>query len=1046
MMRWIVESSVRLRILVFTIAALLFAFGWVQLRDMPIDVFPEFDPPMVEIQTEALGLSATEVESLITLPLEGNLLNGVAWLDRIYSKSVTGLSSILLVFEPATDPIKARQMVQERLTQSYALPNVSKPPTMIQPLSATSRAMIVRLSSDTLTPIQMGVLARWTVQPRLMGVAGVANVAIWGQRDRQLQVLVDPAELKAKGVSLDQVIATAGEALWVSPLSFLESSAPGTAGWIDTPNQRLGIHHLLPISSPDDLAKVPVKNRTDLVLGDVANVVEGHQALIGDTTLGDSSNLLLVIEKFPGANTLKLTRGVEEALDALRPGLAGVEIDTHVFRPANYIEAAVGNLSNALLVSAVLLLLVLLVFFFSWRTALISFVAITLSLVTAVLVLYLRGATFNMMILAGLTIALAAVIDDAIIDVENVMRHLRQPRPEGSDTTPAAIIVDTLLDMRSSVTFATLLVLLAVLPLLFLPYLAGNFFQPLIVSFVLALIASIVVALTITPALCVTLLAGMQPDRSEPPVIRGLQRVYRTVLAPVMSAPFLALLVVLVVIVAGLATLPFLDWSLQPSFKQTDLLINWEGAPGTSLAAMNRINTQVSQELRSISGVRNVGWHVGRAVTGDQVVGSNFASLWVNLDPAAPYDPTVAAIREAIDGYPGLTHTMQTYQPERVSDVLTAAGSEIAVRIYGYDLEVLREKAQEISQAVTEINGITAAQTTSLAEEPQVEIKVDLAAAGEYGMKPGDVRRQATTLLSGLQVGNLYEDQKVFDVMVWGMPELRNGLPNIRNLLITTPAGDQVPLSELADVRIAPAPVSVERDAVSRFVDVRATVEGRDLAAVTADIRGRLSMIDFPSEYHAEVLGEFAERQAAQQRALVVALVAGLGMYLLLQASFANWRLALIAWLTLPMVLAGGALAVYVGGGVITLGALFGLLAVFAIAARNVVVLTNHLQRLRQQDGAVFGREVVMRAAQDRLAPILMTVLAVAFALLPLLFGDDAAGLEMLRPLAVVMLGGLCATTLLDLFILPSLYLRFGAGRASAPSSAPLAGAGAAAD
>lgn len=1047
MMRWIIESSMRLRYLIIAVAVILLAFGLAQLRDMPVDVFPEFDPPMVEVQTEALGLSATEVESLITVPMEGNLLNGVAWLDHIYSTSVTGLSSILLIFEPGTDPIRARQMVQERLNQSYALPNVSKPPAMIQPLSTTSRVMMVGLSSESLTPIEMGVLARWTIQPRLMGVPGVANVAIWGHRDRQLQVQVDPAHLKEKGVTLDQVIATAGEALWVSPLSYLQSSAPGTAGWIDTPNQRLGIHHLLPISSPDDLAKVVVKGSDGLQLGEVANVVEGHQALIGDAMPGSGANLLLVIEKFPGANPLKITQGVEAALAALGPGLTGVTIDTNVFRPANYLELAIGNLSTALLTGALLLLLVLFAFFFNWRTSLISFLAITMSLTAALYVLYLRGTTFNVMILAGLIIGLAAVIDDAIIDVDNVMRRLRQPRTEaeGAAVPAATVMLDALLEMRSSVLFATLLVLLGVLPVLFFPYLAGNFFQPVVVSFVWALLASLVVALTVTPALCLALLGETAPGRRASPLVRGLQRAYGAALTPAMRVPFVALLVAVIIIIGGAAALPMMAWSPLPDLKQTDLMIQWQGAPGTALEAMNRITAQVTQELRAIPGVRNVGSHVGRAVTGDQVVGSNAGMLWVNLDSAAPHAATVAAVREVIDGYPGLFRAVQTYQPERVGDTLTLAGGEIAVRIYGHDLAMLEDKAQEVSQMLAGINGITEAQPASLGEEPQVQIEVDLAAAGQYGMKPGDVRRQATTLLSGLQVGNLYEEQKVFDVLVWGAPEIRSSLTSIRNLLITTPSGEQVPLGEIADVRIAPAPVSIRRDAVSRYVDVAATVQGRDLAAVAADIRGQLEVIEFPREFHAEVLSEAAERQAAQQRTLAVALVALLGAYLLLQASFGSWRLALIAWLTMPVVLAGGVLAALIGGGVLSLGSIFGLLAVFTIGVRNVVVLTNHLQSVRRREGAAFDRELILRVGLDRVAPLVMTAVATAVVLLPLVLAGDIAGLELLRPMAIVMLGGLVAATVLNLFLLPALYARFGAGRASAEPSTQLAPAASAA-
>ena len=487
MVRWIVESSMKLRFLIIILAVLLLILGFMQLRQMPVNVFPEIDPPYVEVQTEALGLSAEEVEAFITVPMEADLLNGVAWLDQIYSESVTGLSSILLVFEPGTDPIRARQMVQERLTQAHALPNVSTPPVMMQPLSSTTRAMMVGLSSEELSLIEMGVLARWNIKPRLLGVPGVANVAIWGQRERQLQVQVDPVKLHEHGVTLDQIIETTGEALWVSPLSFLESSSPGTAGWIDTPNQRLSLRHVLPISTAEDLARVAIVEHEDLTLADVTTVVEDHQPLIGDAALTTGPGLILVIEKFPGANTLEVTRGVEKALSDLQPGLQGIEMDTNLYRPANYIETAVANLSTMALIGLVLLALVLLAFYFQWRTALISLLAIPLSLMGAGMVLYLTDATFNMMMLAGMVVALVIIVDDAIVDVENVGQRLRQHHENGGDKSPMFIILDAILETRSPLGFALLIILLAVMPIFFLPGLTGAFFQPLAFSYVLAI-------------------------------------------------------------------------------------------------------------------------------------------------------------------------------------------------------------------------------------------------------------------------------------------------------------------------------------------------------------------------------------------------------------------------------------------------------------------------------------------------------------------------------------------------------------------------------
>jgi len=1045
MMRWIIRSSMQLRFLVVILAAALMVFGIAQLRNMPVDVYPEFDPPLVEVQTEALGLSAAEVESLITTPMEADLLNGVAWLDQIYSESVTGLSRVVLVFEPGTDPIRARQMVSERLTQAFALPNVSKPPVMLQPLSSTSRVMMVGLSSKNLSLIEMGVLARWNIKPRLMGLPGVANVAIWGHRDRQLQVLVDPKQLEAKGVSLTQVIETAGEALWVSPLSYLEASTPGTAGWIDTPNQRLGIRHLLPIVTPEDLSKVAVVESQGLLLGDVAKVVEDHQPLIGDAVLNNGPGYILVIEKFPGANTLDVTREVEAALDAMRPGLSGIEIDTNIFRPASYIELAAGNLAMVLLISAILMVVVLGAFFFSWRTALIGLIAIPLSLVAAGFVLYLRGATFNVMVLAGLMIALGAVIDDAIVDVENMMRRLRQAHQAGSDKSKMAIMLDASGEMRGPLAFATLIVLLAVLPLFFMQTLSGAFFQPLAVSYALALVASMAVALIVTPALSLALLGNAPLDRRESPLVRLLQSSYTGLLARAIRTPRPAYVAVVVIVLAGLAVVPFLEQALLPSFKQTDVLIQWDAAPGTSRSEMNRIATQASQELRAIPGVRNVGTHMGRAVTGDQPVGINSGELWLSLDPAANYDATVAAIQQVVDGYPGVFRTVQAYQPQRIGQALAGPDQDITVRVYGNDLAALGAKAEEVRQAMTQVNGVVEARASIQAEEPEVEIEVDLAAAERYGIKPGDVRRQATTLLSGLQVGNLFEDQKVFDVVVWGVPEIRNSLTNIRDLLIETPSG-YVRLEEVADVRIAPVPTMIKHDTVSRFIDVGATVSGRDLGSVAADMRQRLGAIQFPAEFHAEVLGDAVEREAALWRMLVVAAIALIGIFLLLQAAFASWRLAFVAFLTLPTALAGGVLAALAGGGILSLGSLVGFFTVLGIAVRNGILLIRHYQHLGQQEGEAFGPELVLRGARERLGPVVMTALATALALAPFVIFGAIPGLELVYPTAVVILGGLVTSLALNLFIMPALYLRFGASPAPAAARPQFVTAGGAAD
>jgi Cu/Ag efflux pump CusA len=949
----------------------------------------------------------------------------VAWLDKIYSSSVNGLSSIIMIFEPGTDPIRARQMVQERLLETFALPNVSDPPVMMQPLSTTNRVMMVSLSSEDLSLIDLGVLARWNIAPRLTGVPGVANVAIWGLREWQLQVLVDPVDLQEKGVTLDDVIATTGEAMWVSPLSYLESSTPGISGWIDTPNQRLSIMHRFPISSAEELSKIPVKG-TAYTLRDVSEVVEDHQPLIGDAILNDGEpGLLLVIEKFPNENTLEVTKAVEESLALMSEGLAGVEVDTTVFRPASYIELATGNLTTVLLIGAGLLLLVLFILYWDWRPTLVSLVAIPASLIFGLLVLYLFGTTLNVILLAGMVVALAIIVDDAIIDPENMQRRLRGQEGELEGEAKEDLIVEAGAEMRGPIVSAFLILLLVLLPIFLIQGVTGRFFEPFGIAFAVAMFLSTIVALVLTPSLSMVLLRNH--ERRESPIIGFFGRIYSGFVSGVIRAPRLTYIVVDVVVVLPLLTIPFLNLSLLPTFKQTDLRIQFDAAPGTSQPEMNRIVAQATNELKAIPGVRNIGSHIGRAITGDQLTGINSGEIWISIDPGANYDATRVAINEVVAGYPGLLRNVNTYQPERIDQVVaTESGKDMVVRVYGYEFDVLESKAEEVQAAMSSVDGLVDLQVEYFAMEPHVEIEVDLAAAERYQVKPGDVRRSATTLLNGLRVGSLYEEQKVFDVMVWGEPEIRSSLTDIENLLIDTPGGGHVRLREVADVRIVPSPINIRRDAVSRYIDITANVGGRSYGAVEADVENSIAGVNLPLEYHIELLGETAQRQTSQQQMLIIAGVAVLGILLLLQATFWSWHLAFAIFLTILASLSGGLVTAFIAGGEITLGSLFGFLVILGFSLRFNIVMVKHMQNLEQNEGVEFGTDLVVRGAVDRMKPVLITAFGFGIAFLPILFAGAIPGLEILHPMVVVSLGGLITATCFSLLVAPALYLRFG--------------------
>ncbi len=1039
-MRSVVGSSLRFRLLVMVAAAALIVVGVVGAGGMRTDLYPEFTPPYVEVQTEALGLSAAEVEQLITVPLEADLLNGVAWLDKIRSESLPGLSSIFLLFEPGTNLLRARQMVSERLNQPAALPSVSKPPVMLPPLSSTSRTMMIGLSSQKMSLIDVGVLARWTIKPRLMGVPGVANVTTWGHRERQLQVQVDPNRLQEKGVSLSQVLSTTGNSLWVSPLTFLEASTPGAGGFFDAPNQRLQVRHESPIIKAGDLARVPLEGGEDkaaptaadgtpLRLADVADVVEDHQPLIGDAVVNGEPGIMLVIEKLPTANTLEVTRGVEEAVDAMRPGLRGLEIDTTIFRPASFIHTAIHDLGRTLVIGFVLMLLALALLFYQWRAALVAVVAILSSVMAAALVFSLRGSTFNTLVFAGLAVGLAVVIDDAIVGAENVARRLREHRQEPGDGSIPGTIRDAIVEARSGLMFATLIIVLPLVPIFFLTGLGDAFGRPLALSYVLALLVSMVVALTVTPAVGAVVFSKTPGGRRESPVMKALGRGHHRLLSRALRTPRGAFVALAVMAVAGLVAVPQLKQSPVPTFKETDFVVELNGPGGTSLPEMQRITGQVSRELQSIPGVRRVGGHVGRAIQSDRVVNPDSSELWVSLDPRADYDTTVASVRKVVKGYPGVDSDVLTYPQERFKEVGTGADEPVVVRLFGAELDVLRPKAGEVSRALDGIKGITNVHAELPQMEPTLEVEVDLQAAQAAGIKPGDIRREATTLLSGVLAGNTFEDQKVFEVVVWGTPETRQNLNTVRDLLIDTPSGGHVRLGDVAKIDVKPSPNVIERDAVSRFVDVTASVSGRSRAAVLADVRRHLESVDFPLEYHYELVGNYAERQAMRQRILVIGIGAAIGIFLLLQATLGTWLLAALLFLTGPVALVGGALAVLLDGGNVELGALVGFLAVFGIAIRTGVILIKRYQHLERHEGVVFGVDLVLRGTRDRFPAVMLTATATALFFAPFVLLGDLPGHEIVNPMGAVILGGLVTSTILNLFLLPSLYLRFGAGQ-----------------
>jgi CzcA family heavy metal efflux pump len=1034
-MRWIVATSLRYRYLVIFLAAVLMITGIARLRNSSVDVFPEFAPPRVEVQTLSMGLSATDVEELVTVPLE-QALNGVPGLDVMRSRSVTDLSDIFLIFKPGTDLIYARQLVAERIAAVYpTLPTWAAPPVIIQPLSSTSRAMKIGISSDKYDDMDLSMIAYWKIRARLLDVPGVANVPIYGEKIKMPQVHVDPARMLEHNVTLEDVMDTTSDALDVSLLMFSEGSFIGTGGFIDTPNQRIGVRSVLPIITPEQIGDVPLKDHfkedgSPVLIRDVADIVWGTWPLFGDAVINQGQGLMLIVEKLPWANTLDVTRGVEAAIAEMRPGLQDINIDTTIFRPATFIETSIDNLTESLLVGAVLVVIILLFFLYEWRVALISATIIPLSLMAALLVLNLQGVTINVMTLAGLAIAIGAVVDDAIVDVENVVRRLRRLRKEGSTQSTASIVLEASLEVRGSIIYASLIEISALLPVFFLQGLSGAFFQPLATAYVVAGLVSPFIALTVTPAMILVLLANAPIENRQSPIIPWLHGLYDRILGRTLRTPALAYGTVSTIVVAGLIVTPFLGQELLPSFKERDFLMHWILKPGSSHPEMWRITAESCRELLTIPGVRNCGSHIGQAVGADEPYGVYFTENWISVDPAVDYDKTLNSVQELVDGYPGLVRDVQTYLKERIREVLTGSSDSVVIRIYGQDLHTLQSKAEEVLAAMEGIPGVADLKKELHMETPQVEVEVDLAKAEQYGLKPGDVRRTAAFLLQGEEVGDIFLDGKTYDVNVWSIPEARHSLSDIENLLIDTPSGERIRLADVADVRIGAVPNVIEREGQSRKIDVSLNVKGRDLGAVAGDVEKTLDTIDFPLGFHAEVLGEFAEREAAQRSLLLAGSIAVIAIFFLLYTSFGSWRLATLTFFTLPWALVGGLLAAYFSNGVLSLGSLVGLLTILGIATRNGIMMISHFQHLEEEEGMPFGFDLVLRGARERIAPIMMTALTTGLALIPLAIAGDLPGHEIEHPMAIVILGGLVTSTLLNLLVVPTLYLRFGKPRA----------------
>ena len=1006
-LRSVIDACIRYRLLVIALAAVVMVLGVLQLSRMPTDVLPETSPVTVDIQTEAAGLSAPEVESLVTTPLEKNLLEGVLDVTDVTSDSIEGLSDIELHFAPGTNLYTARQLVQERLTGAFVLPNVSKPPVMVQPVSSTSDVMLVGLTSRQLSAIDMSVAARWVIVPKLLSLAGVSNVSTFGQADRQLQVLVNPSLLASKHVTLDQIIETAGDAQLTSPLSYLQGNTPGTAGFIEDMLQRMTIQPVLPFGTPQNMAGLPVVNAGGLSLGNVATMVQGSPPLAGAGEQNGAPALVLVVQKAPGASVLTVSHEIDAAVANLKTGLPQVSFNTSLFREDTYLNTSLGNLRTALIIGGILMAVALLALLLSLRLAFAALAGIAFSFVVATALVSLLGYTFNAIVTLGLLLALGFVVTEAASSAQGIASRLRADAAgEAAAASEAAtagnghgsasrsgtrgnradrgarVIAAACGELRGAFMGAGVAALACVVPLLIATGLTASFLRPMAVAFALGIVVAMIVAVTVTPALAVLVMSAgpwrvraaggtraAGPAGRPPGGITGwgarAGAAYGRGVTRVAAVPALAALCIGLTAAAGvaaLAALPFVHAS-QPQFADRSLVMRVSGAPGTSLTEMSRVTSLVTGELQALPSVQSVGATLGRATNSDQVENVNTGQLWITLKPGANYGQASAQISAIADGTPGLTGTVSTYEADSMTGVLASGSGKVVTRVYGVSGPELATLAGQLSGTVARVPGVTGTAVSTPVTQPTIEIAVNIDAAARDGISPGDVRREAGTLLSGLTVGNYFQDQEVFDVVVWGLPATRSSVTSIDNLLLDTANGGHVQLGHVATVTVQPQPSDIPQEAMAQYADVTATVSGGSAASVRQAITAKLAGLTFPADYHAELVaptqygnvlaGTAAGNQLSpngasggtSRTAFIGYVTAALVAVLLIgQAITGSWRLGLASFLVLPACLSGAVLVTFATGQQGALAAAAGLLAVFALAVRLVIGVAARLR------------------------------------------------------------------------------------------------------
>jgi CzcA family heavy metal efflux pump len=1030
MLNRIVHFSLRFRGVVVALACVLVGYGIHVAEHAKLDVLPNFVQPQVSIETEAPGLSPEQVEMLVTRPIE-TTVNGLGNMESLRSESIQGLSTITAVFKEGSDIFTARQMLAEKLTETAGeLPQGVSAPKMSPLTSSTMDLLKIGLVSTNLTPMELRTLADWTVKPRLLSVPGVARCIVFGGEVRQLQIQVHPERLLAYGLSLSDVLSAARSATGVRG-----------GGFVENENQRIILETEGEAVTPEILGGVVVaRSGGDSVrLKDVATVAEGAAPKFGDALIMGQPGVFLSTGSQYGANTMEVTTAVEAALDEMRPlfDKEGVVLYSRLHRPATFIEASLRDIKKSLYLGGVLVAVVLFLFLGHFRTAFISLTAIPLSLLSAIIILAWCGVTINTITLGGLAIAIGCVVDDAIIDVENIFRRLRENRTLEHPRSEFRVVLDASLEVRSAVVYATFIVALVFLPVLALTGLQGSFFAPLALSYILAIMASLGVALTLTPALSLLFFSKGVREEKEPRLQVSLKRNYGAVLGFIAKWPEQMMVAVALICLGALALLPATGGDLLPEFREGHFVLQVQMTPGTSLAQTLRMGKTISDQLLEITNIATVEQQAGRAEMGEDTWGPQRCEFHVELKPDLPGREMAKIedeIRDILGKYPGIQFEVVTFLGDRLSETISGETSPVVVSLYGDDLDVLDSKAAEVAQVLRGVRGAADVQVISPPGSPRMSIKLRPDRLTEFGFLPLDVLDTVQAAYQGETVAQVHYGEQVSDVNVVLDEASRREPEDVGSLLLRNAEGTTLPLRELADISLSSGRDTIMHDGARRRQVVTCAPSGRDVTSFVNDAKQAIAtQVKLPPGVYVIFSGAAEATAAAQRELLLNSAVAAAGIILLLIVVTGNWRNLLLILANVPFALVGGIIAVDVTGWLtgsddagLTIGSMVGFVTLFGITTRNSIMMISHFEHLVDQEGMKWGREAAMRGASERLVPILMTALVTALGLLPLALGSGEAGQEIEGPMAIVILGGLITSTALNLLVLPTLALRYG--------------------